>query len=59
VTNKPGFFKKPGLSKKENQKTAKIPHNLLTNRSTITNEHDFIVREQEITNLLSLLREGD
>ena len=36
-----------------------IPHNPFTNRSTIKNEHDFVGREQEITNILSRVRNGD
>jgi len=36
-----------------------IPNNPFTNRSTIRNDHDFIGRELEITNILSRLRNGD
>jgi ABC-type phosphate/phosphonate transport system ATPase subunit len=38
---------------------ANIPNNPFTNRSTIRNEHDFVGREQEITNILSRVRNGD
>lgn len=38
---------------------ARISYNPFTNRSTIRNEHDFIGREQEITNILSRVRNGD
>lgn len=38
---------------------ATIPTNPFTNRSTIRNEHDFVGREQEITNILSRVRNGD
>ena len=36
-----------------------IPYNPFTNRSTIKNEHDFVGREQEITNILSRVRNGN
>lgn len=36
-----------------------IPHNPFTNRSTIKNERDFVGREQEITHILSRVRNGD
>lgn len=38
---------------------ANIPNNPFTNRSTISEEENFIGREQEITNILSQVRNGD
>ncbi len=38
---------------------SKISYNPFTNRSTIREEENFIGREQEITNILSRVRNGD